>query len=116
MYITDGHDIKIPGGDTAEIVFIFCTENEGEETPYMLPEGQYAELAVRPVKGAAPVLTKTAGRSAQSSDGSLTISFGRSDTDIARGRYIYTIRLKNENGTVVDTWLGAEPSAVFEIL
>ncbi|MCR4779627.1 MAG: hypothetical protein K5876_00885 [Ruminiclostridium sp.] len=116
MFITDGLDIKIPGGDTAEIPFIFYTENEGVEAPYMLRAGQYAELTVRPVRGAAPVLTKTAGRSSQRSDGSVTIRFTAADTDIKKAEYIYTIRLLNENGTEVDTWLGAEPSAVFEIM
>ncbi len=116
MYITDGHDIKIPGGDTAAIPFVLYTEDEGGETPYLLPPGQYAELAVRPVKGAAAVLIKTADRSAQSPDGAVTITFGASETNIAKGRYIYTVSLKNTGGTAVDTWHGAEPSAFFEIL
>lgn len=116
MFITDGLDIKIPGGDTADIPFVFYTENEGIETPYILPEGQYARLAVRAVKGARPVLIKTADGSGQQPDGTLTISFSATDTEIGKGRYIYTVSLRNEDGSAVDTWLGAAPAAVFEIL
>lgn len=116
MFITDGLDIKIPGGDTAEIPFVFCTVNGDVESPYMLAEGQYAKLAVRPVKGALHVLEKIADGSGQQPDGTLTIGFTAKDTDIGKGKYIYTVSLLNDDGTAVDTWLGAAPSAVFEIL
>ena len=116
MFITDGTNIRIPRGDTAVIPFIFVTENEGEESPYIFAAGQYAELSVYPVRGADAVLRKTAPRSSQHADGTVYIGFTSADTDIGRGKYIYAVRLLKEDGASADTWLGADITAEFEIM
>ena len=116
MFITDGTNIRVPRGDTASVPFTFYTENEETETPYRFAAGQYAQLTVSAVKGSEAVITKTAGRAEQSSDGTVFIGLTSADTDIGRGRYIYTVRLMNSDGSRIDTWLGAETAAVFEII
>lgn len=116
MFITDGINISIPRGDTASVPVTFFTENEGEESPYRFAAGQYAELSVSAVRGSEPVIVKTAERSAQLPDGTVFIDFTSSDTDIGRGKYIYTVRLLGGNGTQADTWLGADITAEFGII
>lgn len=116
MFITDGVNIRIPRGDTASVPFIFYKEIEGEETPYIIPEGQYAEISVSIVKGSENVLVKTAGRSVQHDNGTVVVRFSPEDTDMGRGKYVYTVRLLKEDGSRVDTWLGGETAAVFEII
>mgnify|MGYP007102038962 CR=1 FL=1 len=116
MIITDGINIKVPRGDTAAVSFTFCTENEGVESPYIFAGGQYMQLAVYPVRGAEAVLTKTVSGAGQQPDGTVTVALSAEDTDIGRGKYIYTVRLLTESGNSADTWLGAEHTAEFEII
>ena len=116
MFITDGTNIRIPRGDTASVPFTFFTGEDGEETPYRFAAGQDAELAGCAVKGAEPVITKTAARSSQLADGTVFLNFSSADTDIGRGKYIYTVRLLTGEGGSADTWLGAVTSAEFEII
>lgn len=112
MYKTDGCNIKIPRGDSAAIPFTF-TSDSGE--PYIFYDGQYARLDVFPVRGAPPVITKTVPKSGQSESGTATVALTPEDTDIPRGEYVYTLRLLNADGTLVDTRLGSPEQALFEI-
>ena len=112
MYDNDRFNIRIPRGDSASIPFTF-TDSEGE--PYIFDDGQYARLDVYPVKGAEPVITKTAPKSEQSELGTVFFVFSPEDTDIPRGQYIYTLRTFDANDTEIDTRIGFPETAIFEI-
>ena len=113
MFITDGKNIRIPRGDSASISFTF-TEPDGE-TPYILGEGQLAVLSVFPVKGAEPVITKTADSSGQDSDGSVVFRFSPKETNIPVNTYGYTIKLTDTEDSKKDTWLGFPEDACFAV-
>lgn len=111
-YETENLNIKVPRGDSASIPFTF-TDSEGE--PYIFDDGQYARLDVYPVKGAEPVITKTAPKSEQSEYGTVFFVFSPEETDIPRGEYIYTLRTFGADDTEIDTRVGFPDAAVFEI-
>lgn len=113
MFLTDGYNIKIPRGDSADIKFTFISDDG--EAPYILPAGKFALIEVFPVKGAAPVITKRIERSAQSSDGSVIVHFAPSDTDIPCAVWLYTVKIKSADGSVCDTMLGFNEEAYFAV-
>lgn len=108
MFLTDGYNIKIPRGDTADISFTFTRADSGE--PYRFTSGQYAELRVFPVRGAEAVISASA--SAQDAQGAVTFHLSETDTDIPASVYLYTLRL---TGAGTDTWLGFPEDAFFAV-
>lgn len=113
MFRTDGADIIIPRGDSALIPFALESADSGET--YFLEEGQTLELAVFPVRGAEPVIRKTAGAAEQTEEGSVIFSLAPEDTDIGVGRYLYTLRLFSADGTEADTLAGGVGKARFTV-
>lgn len=111
MFFTDGHNIKIPRGDSADIKFTFLREDG--ETPYIFGNNELAKLDVFPVRGAESTVVKTAGKTSQSPDGSVTISLKANDTDIPAGVYRYTLRLLN--GDKCDTVIGFPDETYFAV-
>lgn len=111
MFITDGTNIKLPQGDSAQIAFRFVSPDGG--TPYILSGGQSVKLEVRPVKGAEPIITKTV--SAQSQDGSVIFDFTPQETSAALGVYNYSVRIVGREGALSDTWLGFPQEALMAI-
>lgn len=113
MYLTDMYNIRIPRGDSAVIPVTFQYKDNDE--PYMLENGQYAQLAVYISKDAYPAIIKTAGQDQQTPEGTIYFEFSPDETNISRYKYSYTIRLLNADGSEVDTWHGFPETAIFEI-
>ena len=115
MYKTDGYNIMIPKGDSANIPFTFVFEDAPEE-PFILETGQYMILSVYMDRNKPPYIVKRAGKEEQDPEtGTICVWFAPEDTDITRYRYGYTIKLYNSDGSEVDTWHGVPVRATFEI-
>ena len=113
MFFTNGYNIRIPRGDSAFIRFTLTQAESGE--PYILAAGQTVVFEVCASKGAEPVISKTADKSAQDTQGAVTFSLSPEDTDIARHTYFYSLRIADTDGTVCDTWLGFPDDALFAV-
>ncbi len=111
MFFTNGHNIKLPRGDSADIKFTFFREDG--ETPYIFGTDELARLDIFPVRGAESTVVKTAGKASQSPNGSVTISFTPEDTDIPAGIYRYTLRLLE--GGKCDTVIGFPDETYFAV-
>lgn len=114
MYKTDGYNIMIPRGDSANIPAQFVFEDAIEE-PFIFEVGQYAVLSVYMDRNKPPYITKRAEKSDQDEHGVVNFYFAPEDTDITRYRYSYNIRLYNADGSEIDTWHGFPERATFEI-
>lgn len=114
MYKTDGYNIMIPRGDSANIPAQFVFEDAPEE-PFIFETGQYAEMSVYMDRNKDPYIVKRAEKTDQDETGTVYFHFSPTDTDITRYRYLYKIRLYNADGSEVDTWHGFPERAAFEI-
>ena len=112
MFFSDGYNIKIPRGDTADIPFTLL--KHGRLEPYILSEDQSLRLDVRLRLSDDTVISKTAESAVQSQSGTVVFSFSGEDTDILRNCYEYTLALVGGDGRK-DTLIGSPEPAKFTI-
>lgn len=113
MYITQNNTLTIPRGDTAEISIQLIDELTSE--PYMLDADEYAEFDIFSVRGIDPIVTRTAGGTAQEADGTIKIMLKSSDTAQLNGTYKYMARVVNTTKQTVDTVVGLENDAYINV-
>lgn len=116
MYSIDNFNISMPHGDSAVIPFVFYTDDEGAEAPYMLKEGQYALLTISAYRGAPAVLSVRVEAEAQDEKGTCFFEIlPEASAELPTGEYFYTLSLHNADESEVDTWVGFPESATFTI-
>lgn len=109
MYITSGNALIIPRGDSAEIAVQLIDETTA--LPYMLSTSEKVQFDLYSVTGVSPIVSRSAGSTAQEADGTVKIMLKPSDTTIMNGTYKYIVRLIDEEAETADTIIGTENDA-----
>lgn len=106
---TNGTNITIPAGDSAEIAI---TPRSGEEI-YLLNPGERVIFSVIRIKGEEPIIDKSSD--IQAEDGSVVFSLSPEDTAIPRGSYLWKAKLVDESEELIDTFIGGLSPATFYV-
>ena len=107
---TDGLNLTLPRGDSAEIAI--TPRLEGGEEPYFLGEGESIVFTVETTDRKRAVIEKIANE--QDETGAVSFFLSPSETDLPRGGYCYTAKLIGAEGELIDTFIGGvSPAALY---
>lgn len=108
---TDGLNLTLPRGDSAEIAI--TPRLEGGEESYFLGEGESIIFTVETTDRKRAVIEKTANE--QDETGAVSFFLSPSETDLPRGSYCYTAKLIGAEGELIDTFIGGVSPAAFYV-
>lgn len=104
MYSTDGTNITIPYGDSADLRFEIIDDDT--DAALELEQGQKLVFEVYAVNSTQLYMRITAGSDAKQNDDTYIIPVLPSHTKINRNKYRYMLRIANADETIVDTIIG----------
>lgn len=108
---TDGLNLTLPRGDSAEIAITLYI-GESEE-PYFLGEDEHIAFTVETADRMRAVIEKTANE--QDETGAVCFFLSPEETDLPRGSYCYTAKLISSEGELIDTFIGGVRPAAFYV-
>lgn len=108
---TDGLNLTLPRGDSAEIII---TPYVGEsEEPYLLGEGEQIAFTVETLNRERAVIEKVSAE--QDETGAVSFFISPEETDLPRGSYCWTAKLIGAGGELIDTFIGGVRPAAFYV-
>ena len=108
---TDGTSIIIPAGDSGEIA---VTPYVGKEKlPYKLNDGEKVVFTVYKPNRIKTVVEKTS--SLQDENGTVVFTLLPEDTNIPKGCYGWRVKIIDETGRLIDTFIGGTVPAAFYV-
>ena len=113
MYRTLGNTIYIARGDSAELSVQVI--NAETEAAYMLSTDEKLQFDLYSMRSASPIISRSAGRESQESDGTVKLLITPQDTTMLYGTYKYAVRVVNETDGTADAIIGLENDAYFNI-